>query len=89
MPLHFRAGHHPGPREHCWYQGVPLTWSGYVSREEIKISFAVTCFIAVSCQRVDVNVDAVGEDKLIFPQGKVMTLHQTLETGFEYEVGSQ
>ena len=43
--------------------------------------------ITVSCQRVDVNLDALGEEKVIFPQGKVMTLHQTLDTGFEYEVG--
>ena len=34
------------------------------------------------------NVDAVGEDTLMFPMGKVMALHQTLDTGFEYEVGS-
>ena len=45
--------------------------------------------ITVSCQRVDVNLDALGEREVIFPQGKVMTLHQTLDTGFEYEVGVQ
>ena len=32
------------------------------------------------------NLAAVGEKELIFPQGKVMTLHQTLDHGFEYEV---
>ena len=35
------------------------------------------------------NLDALGEEKVVFPQGKVMTLHQTLDTGFEYEVGVQ
>ena len=35
------------------------------------------------------NLDALGEEEVIFPQGKVMTLHQTLDTGFEYEVGVQ
>ena len=42
--------------------------------------------ISVSCHRVAVNLAAVGEKELIFPQGKVMTLHQTLDHGFEYEV---
>ena len=45
--------------------------------------------ITVSCQKVDVNLDALGERDVVFPQGKVMTLHQTLDTGFEYEVGVQ
>ena len=43
---------------------------------------------SVSCQRVALNLAAVGEKELIFPQGKVMTLHQTLDNGFEYEVCS-
>ena len=44
--------------------------------------------ISVSCQRVAVNLAALGEKELIFPRGKVMTLHQTLDNGFEYEVCS-
>ena len=43
-------------------------------------------FISVSCKKVTVNLDAVGEDTLVFPEGKVMSKHQTLKNGFEYEV---
>ena len=32
------------------------------------------------------NLAVVGEKELIFPHGKLMTLHQTLDHGFEYEV---
>ena len=32
---------------------------------------------------------AVGEDTLLFPEGKLLTKHQTLDTGFEYEVKTQ
>ena len=28
----------------------------------------------------------VGVESLVFPEGKIMTKHQTLENGFEYEV---
>ena len=40
----------------------------------------------MSCQKVAINLTALGEETLIFPEGKLMTKHQTLETGFEYEV---
>ena len=40
----------------------------------------------VSCKKVTVNFDAIGEDTLIFPEGKIMHRHQILENGFEYEV---
>ena len=40
----------------------------------------------MSCQKVLVNFDAIGEETLIFPEGKVMHRHQILENGFEYEV---
>ena len=43
------------------------------------------CLI-VTCQKIKVNFTALGDDMLIFPQGKIMTKHQTLENGFEYEV---
>jgi len=39
----------------------------------------------VSCQKIAVNLTALGEDTLVFPNGKLMTKHQTLENGFEYE----
>ena len=42
--------------------------------------------LLVSCQRVEINMALVGEDSLVFPEGKVMSKHQTLENGFEYEV---
>ena len=32
---------------------------------------------------------ALGEDTILFPEGKLMAKHQTLDTGFEYEVNSQ
>ena len=35
---------------------------------------------------VSVNFDAIGEETLIFPEGKIMHRHQILENGFEYEV---
>ena len=40
----------------------------------------------VSCKKVSVNFDAIGEETLIFPEGKTMHRHQILENGFEYEV---
>ena len=40
----------------------------------------------MSCRKVAINLTALGEDALIFPEGKLMTKHQTLESGYEYEV---
>ena len=44
-------------------------------------------FLSVSCQKIAVNWTALGEDTLVFPNGKLMTKHQTRQNGFEYEVG--
>ena len=46
----------------------------------------LTNHIAVSCQRIDVDVSVIGEETLLLPEGKEMTRHQTLENGYEYEV---
>ena len=32
------------------------------------------------------NLAALGDDTLVFPEGKLMSKHQTLKNGFEYEV---
>ena len=32
------------------------------------------------------NLAAVGDETLVFPEGKLMSKHQTLNNGFEYEV---
>ena len=55
----------------------------------IRGKVIASLIISESCQKVAVNFAAVGEDTLMFPQGKIMTLHQTLESGFEYEVCSR
>ena len=41
---------------------------------------------SVSCSKIQVNFAAIGEKELLFPEGKLMTKHQTLDHGYEYEV---
>ena len=53
----------------------------------LLIETLLLSFLSVSCQKIAVNLTALGEDTLVFPNGKLMTKHQTLENGYEYEVG--
>ena len=46
----------------------------------------ISLFLKVSCQKVGLNLTAVGEDTLVFPEGKVLTMHHVLDGGYEYEV---
>ena len=73
------------------YRVVGLSENSTVMRTLVHIRGKViaSLIISESCQKVAVNFAAVGEDTLMFPQGKIMTLHQTLESGFEYEVCSR
>ena len=53
---------------------------GTLTDDDLKL------FISVSCHKVAVNLAALGDDTLVFPEGKLMSKHQTLKNGFEYEV---
>ena len=47
------------------------------------------CNSAASCILVKVNFAAIGEEALIFPEGKVLPKRLTVENGYEYEVGNR
>lgn len=85
MPVNFRFG---------TKLATLFTWLVWLRRWRdlwwiaFQISSGDLCF-AVTCQKAEINFDALGAPIITFPEGKVFKLYRTQDNGYDYKVWSQ